>query len=48
MVRLYQNYYPAQIWVGIASQCPKSGTCNSLFENITLQQTAVEDFRMGN
>lgn len=48
MVRLYQNYYPAQIWVGIASQCPKSGTCNSLFENIALQQTAVEDFRMGN
>lgn len=47
MVRLYKNYYPARIWVGIASQCPKSGTCNSLFESISLQQTSVSDFRMG-
>ena len=47
MVRLYKNYYPARIWVGIASQCPKSGTCNSLFESISLQQTSVSDFRIG-
>ncbi len=23
MVRLYKNYYPDKIWVGIASQCPR-------------------------
>ena len=48
MVRLYKNYYPAKMWVGISSQCPKSGTCTSLFEEVTLEQTNVGDFRMGN
>lgn len=48
MVRLYENYYPAKIWIGVSSQCPKSGTCTSLFENVTFEQTNVSDFRMGN
>ena len=47
MVRLYKNYYPGKIWVGIASQCPQKGECTSLFEEVSLQQTAVSDFRMG-
>lgn len=47
MVRLYKNYYPSKIWVGIASQCPQKGECTSLFEEVSLQQTAVSDFRMG-
>lgn len=47
MVRLYKNYYPARIWVGIASQCPQSGLCTSLFEEVSLEQTSVSDFRMG-
>lgn len=48
MARLYKNYYPSKVWVGIASQCPKVGTCNSLFEEISLEQTSVGDFRTGN
>lgn len=47
MVRLYKNYYPAKMWVGVSSQCPKSGTCTNLFEEVTLEQTNVGDFRMG-
>ena len=47
MVRLYKNEYPAAIWVGIASQCPQTGVCTSLFEEVTLTQTAVKDFRLG-
>ena len=47
MVRLYKNYYPSQIWVGIASQSPTSGICTSIFEEVSLDQTSVSDFRTG-
>ena len=47
MVRLYENYYPDRIWVGIASQCPQKGVCVSAFDEISLRQTSVSDFRMG-
>ena len=47
MVRLYENYYPDKIWVGIASQSPTAGVCTSLFEDVTLEQVSVSDFRMG-
>lgn len=47
MVRLYKNYYPSQIWVGIASQSPTSGICTSIFEEVSLEQTSVSDFRTG-
>lgn len=47
MVRLYKNYYPSKIWLGIASQCPQDGKCTSLFEEISLEQASVSDFRMG-
>lgn len=47
MVRLYKNNYPTIIYVGIASQCPKKGECTSLFENLSLNQDNVSDFRMG-
>lgn len=47
MVRLYKNYYPSQIWVGIASQSPTSGICNSIFEEVSLDPTSVSDFRTG-
>ena len=43
----FWGYYPGKIWVGIASQCPQKGECTSLFEEVSLQQTAVSDFRMG-
>ncbi len=47
MVRLYKNYYPSQIWVGIASQSPTSGICTSIFEEVSLEQTSVSNFRTG-
>lgn len=47
MVRLYKNYYPTQIWVGIASQCPTKGVCTSVFEDVSLEQSSVGDFRTG-
>lgn len=47
MVRLYKNYYPSQIMVGIASQSPTSGICTSIFEEVSLENTSVSDFRTG-
>ena len=48
MVRLYKNNYPDSLLVGISSQCPKTGICKSVFEDISLEQKSVTDFRMGN
>lgn len=47
MVRLYQNNYPADIWVGISTQCPVDKGTESDFSEISLSQKAVTDFRMG-
>lgn len=47
MVRLYKNYYPRTIYVGVASQCPVKGQCTSTFEEISLDTNNVSDFRMG-
>lgn len=48
MVRLYENNYPKIIWVGISTQCPVDKGTQSLFEEISLEQKSVADFRMGN
>lgn len=47
MVRLYKNYYPDSLYVGVSSQCPKHGSCTSLIEDVTLNVDNVKDFRMG-
>lgn len=47
MVRLYKNDYPAELWLGVASQCPQKGICTSLFSELSLTQDAVGDFRTG-
>lgn len=47
MVRLYKNYYPEILYVGIASQCPIKGRCASMFEEVSLGSDNVTDFRMG-
>ena len=47
MVRLYENYYPANIYLGISSQSPQKGGCTSLFEEISLNYENVKDFRLG-
>ena len=47
MVRLYKNYYPKNIYLGISSQCPQKGSCTSRFEEISLSHDNVSDFRLG-
>ena len=47
MVRLYKNYYPNNIYLGISSQCPQKGSCTSRFEEISLSHDNVSDFRLG-
>lgn len=48
MVRLYKNNYPAAFHVGISAQCPvdKAGS-SAVFENLSLTQTNVDNFRTG-
>lgn len=48
MVRLYKNNYPETIWVGISNQCPVDEGSFSVFEDLSLVQNSVSDFRMGN
>ena len=48
MVRLYKNNYPAEIWMGISAQCPVDKGSVSYFEELSLEQSSVRDFRMGN
>lgn len=48
LVRLYKNNYPAKLWVGLSSQCPIDSGTVSYFEEVSLSQSSVTDFRMGN
>jgi regulation of enolase protein 1 (concanavalin A-like superfamily) len=48
LVRLYKNDYPATLWAGVSSQCPIDTGTTSHFEAISLTQTSVSDFRLGN
>lgn len=47
LVRLYKNNYPASIWAGISTQCPVDKGTSSYFEEISLEQKSVSDFRLG-
>lgn len=47
LVRLYKNNYPALIWAGISTQCPVEKGTTSYFEEISLEQKSVSDFRLG-
>lgn len=48
MVRLYKNDYPSEIWMGLSAQCPVAKGAVSYFEEVSLEQNSVTDFRMGN
>lgn len=48
LVRLYKNDYPAKIWLGVSAQCPVDTGTVSYFEDISLTQSSVTDFRLGN
>ena len=47
MVRLYENTYPARLYLGICSQAPQSEECISTFEELSLTTDNVGDFRIG-
>lgn len=48
LARLYKNDYPKDLWVGICNQCPTEKGSSSLFEEVSLEQNSVGDFRIGN
>jgi regulation of enolase protein 1 (concanavalin A-like superfamily) len=47
LARLYKNEYPAAIWLGVSTQSPVGKGTNTRFENCTLTQTSIKDFRRG-
>lgn len=47
LARLYKNAYPQTIWVGISSQSPIGPGNSTLFEDLSLTNESVKDFRMG-
>lgn len=47
LARLYKNDYPSDIWMGLSAQCPVAKGAVSNFQEVSLVQTSIKDFRMG-
>jgi len=47
LARLYKNNYPKVIWLGISSQSPIGSGNSTMFENCSLTDKSVKDFRTG-
>jgi regulation of enolase protein 1 (concanavalin A-like superfamily) len=47
LVRLFKNDYPAESWVGLSSQSPIGNGISVIFEECSLTQSSINDFRMG-
>ncbi len=48
LIRLFKNDYPASIWVGISTQSPLGNGTSAVFEDLSLIQQSVSNFRLGN
>lgn len=48
LVRLFKNDYPSELWVGLSTQSPIGNGTNVTFEECSLTQSSITDFRMGN
>ena len=48
MVRLYKNYYPEKIYLGISNQCPVDKVSYSYFETLSITTDNLTDIRLGN
>lgn len=48
LMRLFKNDYPASIWVGISTQSPLGKGTTAVFEDVSLTQQSISDFRLGN
>ncbi len=47
LVRLFKNDYPAGLWVGLSAQSPIGNGTSVTFEECSLNQSSIKDFRMG-
>lgn len=47
LIRLFRNEYPEKIWLGISAQSPLGNGTSATFEDVSLTQTSVADFRAG-
>jgi len=48
LVRLFKNDYPNEIWLGVSTQSPIGNGTFVAFEECSLVQSSIKDFRMGN
>jgi regulation of enolase protein 1 (concanavalin A-like superfamily) len=48
LVRLFKNDYPEELWIGLSAQSPIGNGTSVTFEECSLNQNSVTDFRMGN
>ena len=47
LVRVYKNDFPATTYIGISSQSPLGSGIKTTFENLSLTNVAIKDFRKG-
>jgi len=47
LVRLFKNDYPVELWVGLSAQSPIGNGTSVSFEDCSLTQSSIKDFRMG-
>lgn len=47
LVRLFRNDYPTEIWMGLSTQSPIGNGTNAMFEECSLLQSCIKDFRLG-
>ena len=47
LIRLFKNDYPAAIWVGISTQSPLGEGTSAVFEDVSLTEQSISDFRLG-
>lgn len=48
LIRLFKNEYPSKLWVGISTQSPIGNGTSAVFEDISLTQKSISNFRLGN
>jgi regulation of enolase protein 1 (concanavalin A-like superfamily) len=47
LVRLFRNEYPTETWIGLSTQSPIGNGTSATFEECSLTQSSIKDFRMG-
>jgi uncharacterized protein len=47
LVRLFRNDYPVELWIGVSTQSPIGNGTSATFEECSLTQSGIKDFRMG-